>query len=625
MSEVLAEKKMRGVPAGRKIEGLDSLRGIAILQIMLFHFGGKIFKGGYIGVCMFLALGGYLLMIKGIAACERESFRLGEYFFKRVARIYPEMLIMLAGVSVVAAFMIPGSVLKLGQELLSSVFGVNNWWRIGESQSYFSSAAETDPFSHLWYLSLQIQLYLIFPLVLMAYLAARKHSRRMARMVLGGISAISMLFMPIRYLTGGQNALTSVYYATDSRAFSFLAGCFLAVWIQDRRKDGRVCIDRTFPRGPVILGLFVMQTLLSFTLSGSYGFTYFGGMQLVTINDLLLIVLIQEGEGKAGAFMDRTPLKWIGDYSYELYLIHYPIMVLIKSRMHGKIAGSSILFTAVYIVFIFFFAILLKKAAAFVGKGDIMKNFKKNVIAAGLIASAMILSSCAVINSRAYKDHNAMVTGLNRNSEYFSGQNGNGGLQGADGVSGYSTVTEEQGSDGVSEDETQTSDGTAVGSADDRHILAVGDSVMLGAAPSLQDAFANIKVDAEEGRQEYNAIDEVAKLLNQNPDVDTVILGLGTNGYFYQEDGQKMIDEIGSDKDIYWVNTYNRDQQDTQKQINDVISALADANSNVHLISWDEEAPNHPDWFWDDGIHLNPQGQEGYAEFIKECIGGEQS
>ena len=105
----------------------------------------------------------------------------------------------------------------------------------------------------------------------------------------------------------------------------------------------------------------------------------------------------------------------------------------------------------------------------------------------------------------------------------------------------------------------------------------VGDSVMLGAAPSLQDTFANIRVDAVEGRQEYNAIDEVMNLLNQDPDVDTVILALGTNGYFSQTDGQEMIDVIGSDKDIYWVNTYNRDQQEAQEDVNDVIAGICGA------------------------------------------------
>lgn len=595
---------------GKKIRGLDSLRGVAILQIMLFHLNGNLFKGGYIGVCMFLALGGYLLMAKGIRQWEQGTFRVGGYFLKRLRRVYPGMLIVLSVTAVCFAVFIPGDVLKIGKELTSALFSVNNWWRISESQSYFSSAAEKDPFFHLWYLSVQVQLYLIFPLVLAGYMWVKKFSSRTAEIGLIVITFLGMLPMPVIYLFGGQDALSSVYYATDSRAFSFLAGCMLAVWMQKSRED-RPAYSRA-----VFWGVLLLQIILTFVLSGSYGFTYLGGMQLITLTDLLLIVLVQSRGGIIGKVLDRTPLRRIGECSYELYLVHYPLLVLMKSLTKGRIAGSGLLFVLLYFLLAALFTILLKKTIMLTERRSFMKNFRKKAVAAALIASSMLLSSCMVMNSQAYKDHHAMAAGLEANSRYLASRENSSDA-------GQSAGQEENNSGQETDSSYSSGQGeeqTANASGEEGHILAVGDSVMLGAAQALQNTFPDITVDAEEGRQEYNAISEVETHLDENPETDTVIRALGTNGYFYQSDGQKMIDEIGQDRTIYWVTTYNRDQQENQNETNAVITALAEANSNVHVIAWDEEAPQHPEWFWDDGIHLNPKGQEGYAEYVKESI-----
>ena len=155
-----------------------------------------------------------------------------------------------------------------------------------------------------------------------------------------------------------------------------------------------------------------------------------------------------------------------------------------------------------------------------------------------------------------------------------------------------------------------------------RSITVIGDSVFLGAAPSFQKLQKNVVIDAKISRQVYQGID-VAKKLNKKEKLgDTVLISLGTNGNFNPATGEELIDYLGAERTIYWINVYGKDL-DIQKQVNSTIRNLVKKYDNVHLISWAEEGKKHPDWFYQDGVHLNTKGQSGFAEFIYEQLNGQ--
>lgn len=149
-------------------------------------------------------------------------------------------------------------------------------------------------------------------------------------------------------------------------------------------------------------------------------------------------------------------------------------------------------------------------------------------------------------------------------------------------------------------------------------VTAIGDSVMLGAAAALQDAIPGITVDAKESRQVAAACDIVLDMESRGTLGDTVVIALGTNGWFDPADGQDILDEIGSQRRIFWVLSYGTTWQDS---VNSEIESLASANANVTVLDWPAAAAGHPEWFYEDGIHLDPDGQAGYAEFVRESIG----
>ena len=150
-------------------------------------------------------------------------------------------------------------------------------------------------------------------------------------------------------------------------------------------------------------------------------------------------------------------------------------------------------------------------------------------------------------------------------------------------------------------------------------ISVIADSVFLGASSSFQKLQPNAVIDAKVSRQVRHGLD-VAKKLNKKGKLgNTIILSLGTNSPFNPVTGQELIDYLGTDRTIYWVNAYGKNLE-FQEDVNKTIKDLADKNDNVHLISWAKEAIKHPGWFYQDGTHLNTKGQDGFAKFIWKQI-----
>lgn len=150
-------------------------------------------------------------------------------------------------------------------------------------------------------------------------------------------------------------------------------------------------------------------------------------------------------------------------------------------------------------------------------------------------------------------------------------------------------------------------------------VSVIGDSVFLGAAPSFQKLYKNAVIDAKISRQVSQAL-KVAKKMEKRGELgNIVIISLGTNGNFNQATGQALIDYLGAQRTIYWVNAYGKNL-DIQRDVNQTIDKLVKKNTNVHLIPWAKEAKKHPNWFYQDGTHLNISGQKGFSRFIHKKI-----
>ncbi|MEE3393240.1 MAG: hypothetical protein VZR00_06205 [Lachnospiraceae bacterium] len=151
-------------------------------------------------------------------------------------------------------------------------------------------------------------------------------------------------------------------------------------------------------------------------------------------------------------------------------------------------------------------------------------------------------------------------------------------------------------------------------------VTAIGDSVMLGAAPALQRIVKGIEIDAEESRQVNAGIDIVKSLKDAGKLEKDVVIELGTNKVITEDSAQGLVDAIGTDHNIYWIKVYAKDQ-DWTGDINKIIDDIGDKNANVTAVDWPGLAKSHPEWFYGDGVHINIKGQEGFAQMLNKALG----
>lgn len=218
---------------GNRISGLDGLRTLAITGVTLFHMFPHTIRGGWLGVSLFFVLTGCLLAYTSEKSRISYSFSLRSYIWKRIKRIYPSLLIMILLTVGIYSVLAPDVIKAIRMEVVSVVLGYNNWWQISENADYFTRMANQSPFTHLWFLGIELQYYLLWPLLFGLYIAvSRVLSPRAGTFLFlaGGVAAMGI--MPFDFGEGMN--MTRLYYGTDTRIYALLLGGALGFYLARR-------------------------------------------------------------------------------------------------------------------------------------------------------------------------------------------------------------------------------------------------------------------------------------------------------------------------------------------------------------------------------------------------------
>ena len=138
---------------------INLIRLLACISVFLYHLG--ILKGGYLAVCTFFVLSGYLTCIKALSS---DKFSFKEYFKNRILKLYVPLITTVFISIAVLSFFQNIFLLNLKPETTSVLLGYNNFWQISANLDYFARHIDS-PFMHLWYISILLQLDLIFPFI----------------------------------------------------------------------------------------------------------------------------------------------------------------------------------------------------------------------------------------------------------------------------------------------------------------------------------------------------------------------------------------------------------------------------------------------------------------------------
>ncbi|MFB5589493.1 acyltransferase family protein [Bacillus cereus] len=587
----------------RYMVGLDSLRGLAILGVILYHINFNWMPGGFLGVTVFFVLSGYL--ITDILAMEwkrNKRIDLKKFWLSRARRLLPGMLVMLV-ITLAWITIFHSSLLgKMRGDSLAALFYVSNWWYIYHNLSYFDNFNQLSPLNHFWSLAVEEQFYVVWPFIISLGLYYIKKQSRMILLICLGAFA-SALAMANLYEPGVDPS--RIYYGTDTRAFSLLIGAVLAlVWPSNRLANNII------PKARFILdvvgGIAFIIILVMFWKTNQYDpFLYKGGMVLLSIATALLVANLAHPASRIAQFLRFRPLRWVGVRSYGIYLWHYPILTLTTPKVN---AGDFSIIRAIlqFLLIILIAQISWKFIEKPIRQGALrniqFKNLRLQNVTLGVklaLVCSLFFSSIAVL-----------------------------------GLSNASKAKENSKQDKVEAVQTQPvphpvavwenpnqGESKEVNSAHPKNpltVTAIGDSVMIDITPYLKNTFPDIRIDAQIGRQLSKAIPVVEQLKNEGNLGNYVIIGLGTNGAFTTEQLVSLIKLIGNERKIIFINT--RVSRPWESIVNERLKVTVTKYPNVTLVDWYAASAGKKDYFAPDGVHLTNVGAEAYAVLVAKAV-----
>ncbi|MBJ8055497.1 acetyltransferase [Bacillus cereus] len=593
----------------RYMVGLDSLRGLAILGVILYHINFNWMPGGFLGVTVFFVLSGYLITdILAIEWKNNKRIDLKKFWLSRARRLLPGMLIMLIVTLAWITIFHSSLLVKMRGDSLAALLYFSNWWYIYHKLSYFDSFSQLSPLNHFWSLAVEEQFYVVWPFVIsLGFYYIKKQSRMILFICLGAIA--SALAMAILYEPGTDPS--RIYYGTDTRAFSLLIGAALAlIWPSSR------LASKIIPQARLILdiigGVALIIILTMFWKTNQYEpFLYRGGMVLLSIATALLVANLAHPASRIAKFLRFRPLRWMGVRSYGIYLWHYPIITLTTPKVNtGEFSFTRAILQFLLIIIVA--QISWKFIENPIRKGA-LKNIRiKNLKIRNLTLSGKLVLICAVFIS------SIATFGLTTASKAKENTQKDKVEAVQKEQAKHPIAVWEKPADEPPQNKEELKEENPAQPKDPLTVTAVGDSIMIDIAPYLKNTFPNIRIDAKIGRQMSQAIPAVEQLKNEGNLGSNVIIGLGTNGAFTKEQLASLIEVIGNERKIILINT--RVPRPWESLVNEKLKEALSSYKNVVLVDWYSASAGNKAYFEPDGVHLTKIGAEAYAALVAKEV-----
>ncbi len=290
---------------------IDGLRAVAVIAVMLFHAGVPGLEGGFLGVDVFFVISGYVItqiILRDVAAGR---FSFVSFFERRVRRIGPALSVMLATCAFMSLILLPADMKRFDDSFIATIAFQANIYFI-KTAGYFATSQQVLPLQHMWSLSVEEQIYLVFPLCLVgAATLWRRHNLIVISVLMLCTLALQFAFVLVWPLSG--------YYLPFMRGGEFLVGSVLATGALPQLRQ------RSAAEVVTLLGLATLVFAFHH-FTGSNQEFYRAGL-VACIATALMMYGTDAQHSLVRRGLSLTPAVFVGRASYSLYLWHWPFIV----------------------------------------------------------------------------------------------------------------------------------------------------------------------------------------------------------------------------------------------------------------------------------------------------------
>jgi peptidoglycan/LPS O-acetylase OafA/YrhL len=660
---VVRKEEPRPPPSGQAyMAGIDGLRALAVLAVLVYHTRPGWLPGGFLGVEVFFVISGFLITRSLLEEWQRTgAISLRGFWLRRARRLLPALFLLLAAVMIYASLFEAEALFSLRVDVLAALGYVTNWQLIVDHQSYFESFQKPSMLRHLWSLAVEEQFYIVWPVILLAGL--RFGSKRlMLILLLVGIAA-SALAMAVLYDPGGD--ASRVYYGTDTRASGLLCGAALAFCI-----TRRATFSRSWSIGIDLLGVLSLGLLgaIALSLHEDQSALYRGGFLLAGLATIATLLPLTR-PGPLSGLLGGAPLRWLGLRSYGIYLWHWPVSLLTWPSEPSLAAVGAQLFATVALAAVSYELVerpvrtgaisralgdvhawpelSLPRQAGLMVAGTCLAVALPSLVAVGLLGKTpeapayFKLESVRLRTEVEAKGRGAMpestrlriYSGVNRmrtlgcsppgRSTFVSA--GCGELSGAQAPDPMAAAPAAAEPPEPPPEVTQAPASSTTPPAKSRvpasvRVTAIGDSVMLGAATELAGSIASLDFDAAISRQTSDIISLLRQREATGHLANVVVVHAGNNGTITARQFDEIMAVIGPDRRGAFLNV--QVPKTWQDSNNAVIGQGVQRYANATIVDWFGASAGNAELFIRDGVHLSRSGAELFTRLVVAAIPG---
>jgi len=595
-----------------RFSGLDGLRGIAVLIVVLYHAGLWQIPGGFLGVDIFFVLSGFLITSLLLDEATRTgALDRANFYLRRLRRIVPALISILIFAVVAAALWAPDAAYGVRRDLPWALTSVLNWSYLFFNQSYFVNISRPPLLQHLWSLSIEEQYYAVWPLIVLACVKTKwlRGHFRSAIFVIAGIGALaSTLWMRWLAIKDGYpvpNDPSRIYFGTDTHAMGLLVGSALAAAVRPERFKVKITPDKRTALNALAIGSASGLAYYIMRVNELDESLFRGGFLIVSLLTAGLILASVHPGLVWGRLLDNSILRWFGRRSYGIYLWHWPIFMLLRPGVDVNWPEPVVFGIRISLV-ILISALSYRYLELPIRNGELKKtwirwralgvprpNPVRLVVSLGLTGSFLF---CLVSVSS-----QPMPTSANTSA-----------------FGGITTIDLDPSQTPEPPQPSQKPKPSGAMPLKHGKVVVFGDSVVLSGRVALQANLKSMSLDAAVGRQPWEIAQRIKIRRSEDRLSSFVVIHMGTNGLVTRRDLEPILRQLKDRKRVVVVDV--QVPRVWMKQTNKMIYSLVPKYKNVRLATWHLASRGHSNYFTSDGVHLTPAGGKVFARIIRQAL-----